>query len=53
VSNTASIASSTLSVKRFSGLLLNPEVRDDWSNQRVFATRQQQVTFGLSAAYLF
>jgi hypothetical protein len=46
-------ATATLNVKSFPGMLIRPEVRYDWSNQRVFATHQQQVTFGLSAAYLF
>jgi hypothetical protein len=46
-------ATATLNVKSFPGMLIRPEVRYDWSNQRVFAAHQQQVTFGLSAAYLF
>jgi len=46
-------ATATLNMRHIPGILFRPEVRYDRSNQPVFATHRQQVTFGLSAAYLF
>jgi Putative beta-barrel porin-2, OmpL-like. bbp2 len=46
-------ATATLNVKSFPNMLLRPEVRYDRSNQRVFGAQPSQVTFGMSAAYLF
>ena len=46
-------AAATLNMRHIPGILFRPEVRYDWSNQAVFATHRQQMTVGLSAAYLF
>ena len=46
-------ATATLNVKSIPNVLLRPEVRYDRSNHRVFGQQPSQVTFGLSAAYLF
>ena len=46
-------ATATLNLKGFPGMLLRPEIRYDRSSQRVFAAQNNQITFGMSAAYLF
>ena len=48
-----SSATATLNVKTVPNVLVRPEIRFDHSNQRVFASKQDQMTFGLSAAYIF
>jgi Putative beta-barrel porin-2, OmpL-like. bbp2 len=48
-----SSATATLNVKTVPNVLVRPEIRFDHSNQRVFASKHDQMTFGLSAAYIF
>jgi hypothetical protein len=48
-----SSATGTLNIKTVPNVLIRPEVRYDRSNQFVFAARREQVTFGLSATYVF
>lgn len=54
LSHHLSSATATLNVKAVPHVLLRPELRFDRSNLPVFpAQNQQQVSFGLSASYLF
>jgi hypothetical protein len=46
-------ATATLNVKSWEGMLLRPELRYDHSNLDAFDGKQDQVTFALSAAYIF
>jgi hypothetical protein len=46
-------ATATLNMRHIPGILFRPEVRYDRSNQPVFASHRQQITFGMSAAYVF
>jgi len=46
-------ATATLNVRSWEGLLLRPEVRYDSSNLTAFDGEQDQVSFALSAAYIF
>ncbi|MCC6244065.1 MAG: outer membrane beta-barrel protein [Gemmatimonadaceae bacterium] len=53
VGHRLSSATATLNVKTVPNVLVRPEIRFDHSNQRVFASKNDQMTFGLSAAYIF
>jgi hypothetical protein len=46
-------ATATLNVRSWEGLLLRPEVRYDSSNLTAFDGEQDQMSFALSAAYIF
>jgi hypothetical protein len=46
-------ATATLNLKAVPNVMIRPELRYDRSNQSVFNARQQQVSVGLSAAYIF
>jgi hypothetical protein len=46
-------ATATLNVRSWEGLLLRPELRYDRSSLAAFDGEQDQVTFALSAAYIF
>jgi hypothetical protein len=52
--NQVSSGTATLNVRAWQGMLIRPEIRyDDSSLSNAFGEKSDQVTFGLSAAYVF
>jgi hypothetical protein len=52
--NQVSTGTATLNVRAWEGMLLRPEIRYDHSTVAdAFGEKSDQVTFGLSAAYIF
>lgn len=52
--NKVSTGTATLNVRAWEGMLVRPEIRYDHSTiADAFGEKSDQVTFGLSAAYIF